>query len=72
MGGAVSIKYNIKYQFKYPIKGYILMSPMCGIDDSLKPNIFAIHLLLTLSKFIPTYAALGTNSKMREIECLIE
>ena len=66
MGGAVSIKYNIKYQFKYPIKGYILMSPMCGIDDSLKPNIFAIHLLLTLSKFIPTYAALGTNSKMRE------
>jgi len=66
MGGAVSIKYNIKYQFISPIKGYILMAPMCGIDDRLKPNIFAIYFLISMSKIIPNYPALSTNTKMRD------
>ena len=66
MGGAVAIKYNIKYQFHYPIKSYILLAPMCGIDDSLKPNVFAIYFLITMSYYFPTYPVLNTNSKMRE------
>ncbi len=66
MGGAVAIKYNIKYQFHYPIKSYILLAPMCGIDDRLKPNFLAIYFLITMSYYFPTYPALNTNSKMRE------
>ena len=66
MGGAVAIKYNIKYQFISPIKGYILMAPMCGIDDRLKPNPVAISILMFLSNIIPTFPALDTNSKMSD------
>ena len=66
MGGAVAIKYNIKYHFFYPIKGYILLSPMCGIDDRLKPNPIAINILMFLSNIIPTYKALDTNNKIDE------
>jgi len=66
MGGAVAIKYNIKYQFTRPIKGYILLAPMCGIDDRLKPNPVAISVLMFLSNIIPTFKALDTNSQMNE------
>ena len=66
MGGAVAIKYNIKYQFINPIKGYILLAPMCGIDERLKPNPIAISILMFLSNIIPTFKALSTNSKMNE------
>ena len=66
MGGAVAIKYNIKYQFTHPIKGYILLAPMCGIDDRLKPNPVAISILMFLSNIIPTFKVLDTNSQMNE------
>ena len=65
MGGAVAIKYNIKYQFKTQIKGYILLCPMCGIDDRLKPNPILVNILMFLSNFIPTFKALNTNSKIK-------
>ena len=64
MGGAVAIKFNIKYQFETQIKGYILLAPMCGIDDHLKPNVVLKNILMTLSNFIPNFKALSTNSKI--------
>jgi|UniRef100_A0A6C0IUY1 acylglycerol lipase len=65
MGGAVAIRYNIKYQFETQIKGYILLSPLCGIDDRLKPNPVIISILMCLSHYIPTYKALNTTNKMK-------
>jgi len=65
MGGAVAIRYNIKYQFETQIKGYILLSPLCGIDDRLKPNPISISILMCLSYYIPTYQALSTTTKMK-------
>lgn len=65
MGGAVAIKYNIKYQFNTQIKGYILLCPMCGIDERLKPNQIVINILMFLSSYIPNFQALNTNSKMK-------
>jgi len=35
MGGAVAIKFNIKYKFEMDIKGYVLLAPMCGIKKFL-------------------------------------
>ncbi len=64
MGGAVAIKYNIKYQHETRIKGYILMCPMCGIDESLKPHPIMVSILLNLSKFFPTLQALDTGSQI--------
>ena len=66
MGGAVAIKYNIKYNFKYKIDGYILLSPMCGIDDSLKPNPILITTLISMSYVYPTLQALSTTSKIKD------
>ena len=65
MGGAVAIRYNIKYHFETQIKGYILVSPLCGIDDRLKPNPISICILMFLSHYIPTYKALSTTNKMK-------
>lgn len=69
MGGAVAIKFNIKYQFLTNIKGYILLAPMCGIDDSLKPHPIAINILMYLSNYFPTLPVLGTNSTIKD-SCL--
>lgn len=69
MGGAVAIKYNIKYQFEANINGYILLAPMCGIDDRLKPHPIAINILMFLSNYFPTLPVLGTNSSIKD-SCL--
>ena len=61
MGGAVAIKYCIKNQLKSKINGYILVGPMCGLDDSLKPHPILISLLLFFSKYFPNYPAIGTK-----------
>ncbi len=66
MGGAVAIKYNIKYQFETNINGYILLAPMCGIDEKLKPHPLAISILMFLSNYFPTVPVLGTNSDMEK------
>tara|TARA_B100001093_G_C26855055_1_gene1027002 strand:- start:4008 stop:4901 length:894 start_codon:yes stop_codon:yes gene_type:complete len=66
MGGAVAIKYNIKYQFETNIRGYILLAPMCGIDENLKPHPFTISLLMFLSNYFPELPVLSTNSKMKK------
>ena len=64
MGGAVAIKYNIKYQFETNITGYVLLAPMCGIDDRLKPHPIAISILMFLSNYFPTLPVLSTTKKM--------
>ena len=66
MGGAVCIKYNIKYNSKYKIDGYLLLSPMCGIDDSLKPNPVLTTTLISMSYVYPTLQALSTTSKIKD------
>lgn len=66
MGGAVAIKFNVKYKFETNIKGYILLAPMCGIDDNLKPNPIVINILMFLSNYLPYLPVLGTNSQMQK------
>lgn len=66
MGGAVVIKYNVKYQLETNISGYVLLSPMCGIDDNLKPNPILINILLKLSKYYPTLQFLNTTDKIKD------
>ena len=66
MGGAVAIKYNIKYNNNFKIDGYILLSPMCGIDDSLKPNPILVTSLITMSYIYPTLQVLNTTGKIRD------
>ena len=51
MGGAVAIKYAITRKQK--LDGLILLSPMCGIDDSLKPSWITTKILLGLSFLFP-------------------
>jgi acylglycerol lipase len=71
MGGAVAIKYNIKYQFETNIAGYILLAPMCGIDDRLKPHPISISILMLLSNYLPTLPVLKTQEKMNN-SCMNE
>lgn len=63
MGAAVCLKYLIN-QKNQIIKGLILISPMFGIDDHLKPNKLIINLLLFASKIIPTWKLATTTKKM--------
>lgn len=62
MGGAVAIKYSILNKF---IKGVILLAPMCGISEKVKPNFVLSKVLIGLSKVIPTWKMLSTN-KLKE------
>ena len=55
MGGAVVLKYIVD---SYTISdnficGIILYSPLCGVDDRLKPNPLIIQLLLAASYILP-------------------
>ena len=52
MGGAVIIKYILK-KIHTNIKGVILLSPLCGIDDHLKPNKVILNLLYYTSYLFP-------------------
>lgn len=66
MGGAVVIKYitnHINLSFNM-IKGVILMSPMCGIDDHLKPNPLLIKILIGVSNILPNLQLALTTKKM--------
>jgi acylglycerol lipase len=63
MGAAVCLKYLIN-QKNNNIKGLILISPMCGIDDHLKPSPLMIKILLLASKIIPTWKLATTTKKM--------
>jgi len=51
MGGGVIIKYIADKL--HNISGIILLSPLCGIDDKLKPSNFMINLLQMTSWVIP-------------------
>lgn len=66
MGAAVCLKYLINYKNEN-IKGLILISPMCGIDDNLKPSPLMINILLKASKIIPTWKLAITNKTMTNI-----
>ena len=64
MGGAVCLKYIIEKIYLNCIKGIILLSPLCGIDDHLKPSPFMIKLLLGVSKILPNLQLALTTKKM--------
>jgi alpha-beta hydrolase superfamily lysophospholipase len=56
MGGAVVIKYIIDRKLmceQYNISGVILLSPLCGIDEELKPSPIMTKILLTMSQLFP-------------------
>ena len=59
MGGAVAIKYSILHN---NIKGVILLSPMCGIAEEMKPSNFTINTLLTLSNYFPKLKIVGSRT----------
>jgi acylglycerol lipase len=67
MGGAVILKYLID-QFNIKniglINGVILLSPMCGIDEHLKPGPIMTSLLLNLSSVFPKLKFAFTTKKM--------
>jgi acylglycerol lipase len=62
MGRAVVIKYCITK--KNDIKGVILMAPLCGIDNNLKPNWLIQKLLLTMSNYFPKLPIISTTKNM--------
>jgi alpha-beta hydrolase superfamily lysophospholipase len=56
MGGAVVMKYIVDRKLlceQYNVEGIILLSPLCGIDEELKPSPFMTNLLLLLSNLFP-------------------
>jgi acylglycerol lipase len=55
MGGAVVLKYIIdNINITDFIKGIILLSPLCGIDENIKPSQFLVNLLRFTSYIFPT------------------
>lgn len=63
MGGAVAIKYLINKP-NNKISGLILLSPLCGIDDHLKPNKLVLNLLYYISYIFPRFKLAFTTRKM--------
>jgi len=63
MGAAVCLKHIIDHHNE-SIKGLILISPMCGIDDHLKPSPLVTNILLQASNIIPTWKLATTTKKM--------
>lgn len=63
MGGAVIIKYILQ-RIHHNIKGVILLSPLCGIDDHLKPNKLILNLLYYMSYLLPRFKLAFTTRKM--------
>ena len=63
MGAAITLKYIHSKMNYYYIGGIILLSPLCGIDDSMKPNFFLLNIFYTLSYFFPT-AKLNITKKI--------
>lgn len=55
MGGAVVLKYMIdNINTTDFIKGIILLSPLCGIDENMKPSTILVNLLRFISYILPT------------------
>lgn len=65
MGGAIVLKYIIDFNPINLINGICLLSPMCGIDDHLKPNPFMTWLLLHLSELLPNLQYGYTTKNMQ-------
>jgi acylglycerol lipase len=70
MGAAVCLKYIINQNVTENVKGLILISPMCGIDNNLKPSPLMTNILMFTSKIIPTWK-LATTTKKISIENVI-
>ena len=66
MGAGLSIVYDLKYKKESYVDGYILMSPLCGITDKIKPNYFMKEILFNLSYVIPTTPFLGAMDHIRD------
>ncbi len=65
MGGAVAIKHIIDSASNINnIGGTILLSPLCGIDQSLKPSPVMISLLCNISYLLPRSKLGYTTKKM--------
>lgn len=67
MGGAVILKYLIDQFNKKNIGlifGIILLSPMCGIDEHLKPGPIMTSILLNMSSIFPKLKFAFTTKKM--------
>ena len=67
MGAGLSIVYQMKYKEESFIDGFILMAPMIGFSDEIKPSSFVLNTLLFLSKIIPTVPFLGTTSHISNV-----
>lgn len=66
MGAGLSIVYQLKYNLNSYVDGYILMAPLCGITDKMKPNYLLKHLLFNLSYIIPKIPLLGAMDHIAE------
>ncbi len=66
MGGGLAISYQIKYLLKSNIDGYILMAPMCGFNDCIKPGFFLKKLLLFMSEILPKLKILSTTKSIED------
>jgi acylglycerol lipase len=64
MGAAVCLKFIIRNIKTENIKAIILISPMCGIDDHLKPSPIMISFLMCISNIFPTWKLVTTTKKM--------
>jgi acylglycerol lipase len=64
MGGAVVLKYIIDSAQSSNVKGIILLSPLCGIDEHLKPKPYMINILMGISMIFPNIQLALTTKKM--------
>jgi alpha-beta hydrolase superfamily lysophospholipase len=64
MGGAVCLKYIIEKLYLNCIKGFILLSPLCGIDNRFIPNPVMIQVLLGITNVLPNLQLALTTKKM--------
>lgn len=67
MGGAVAIRYNIKYNKMYKINGYILISPMVDIYNNLYSKLYKNFVFNNIIEMVsykyPTVPLIPTNKK---------
>lgn len=62
MGAGLAVLYQMKYQLDSFIDGYILMAPMLGLSDSVKPSYPIIQTLIGLSWVFPELPLLGATT----------
>jgi acylglycerol lipase len=75
MGGSVALKY-VNSKKDNNIGGLILLSPMCGIDDTMKPSFISAKLLLLLGYIYPnlklSFLTKNLNEEYMEIKDYVE